>query len=61
LGLLVTARAGCGTWEEDKLIRNILGGQSDLFGDLIAPHLTPLLRARKAAMGGYVEGIAGCP
>jgi RNA polymerase sigma-70 factor (ECF subfamily) len=41
--------------EEGELIRRILGGQRDLFGDLIAPHLTPLLRALRATIGGYVE------
>ena len=41
--------------EESELIRRILGGQRDLFGDLIAPHLTPLLRALRATIGGYVE------
>ena len=41
--------------EEGELIRRILGGQRDLFADLIAPHLTPLLRALRATVGGYVE------
>jgi RNA polymerase sigma-70 factor, ECF subfamily len=41
--------------KEGELIRRILGGQRDLFGDLIAPHLTPLLRALRATIGGYVE------
>jgi RNA polymerase sigma-70 factor, ECF subfamily len=41
--------------EEGELIRKILGGRRDLFGDLIAPHLAPLLRALRATIGGYVE------
>lgn len=41
--------------EEGELIRRILGGQRDLFGDLIAPHLTPLLHALRATIGGYSE------
>jgi RNA polymerase sigma-70 factor (ECF subfamily) len=41
--------------EEAALIRKIVGGQRDLFGDLIAPHLTPLLRTVRATMGGHVE------
>ena len=41
--------------EEAELIRKILGGRRDLFEDLIAPHLKPLLRALKATIGGYVE------
>jgi RNA polymerase sigma-70 factor (ECF subfamily) len=42
-------------WDEGELIRKILGGQRDLFGDLIAPHLTPLLRTLKATIGGDAE------
>jgi RNA polymerase sigma-70 factor (ECF subfamily) len=38
--------------EEVGLIREILGGRRDLFGDLIAPHLMPLLRMIRATMGG---------
>jgi RNA polymerase sigma-70 factor (ECF subfamily) len=41
--------------EETELIHKILGGRRDLFGDLIAPHLAPLLRAIKATIGGYVD------
>jgi RNA polymerase sigma-70 factor (ECF subfamily) len=41
--------------EEAELIHKILSGRRDLFGDLIAPHLTPLLRAIKAMIGGYVD------
>ena len=41
--------------EEGELIHKILGGRRDLFGDLIAPHLTPLLRALRAMIGGYVD------
>src|SRR5579864_3571063 len=41
--------------EEGELIRKILGGRTNLFGDLIAPHLTPLLRALRATIGNYVE------
>jgi RNA polymerase sigma-70 factor (ECF subfamily) len=41
--------------EEAALIRKIVGGQRDLFGDLIAPHLIPLLRIVRATMGGHPE------
>jgi RNA polymerase sigma factor (sigma-70 family) len=41
--------------EEVGLIRKILGGRRDLFGDLIAPHLTPLLRMVQARMGGHPD------
>jgi RNA polymerase sigma factor (sigma-70 family) len=41
--------------EEAALIRKIVGGQPDLFGDLIAPHLTPLLRTVRITMGGDAE------
>jgi RNA polymerase sigma-70 factor (ECF subfamily) len=41
--------------DEAALIRKIVGGQRDLFGDLIAPHLTPLLRTVRATMGGHAE------
>lgn len=41
--------------EEGDLIRKILGGRPDLFGDLITPHLAPLLRMLKATVGGYAE------
>jgi RNA polymerase sigma-70 factor (ECF subfamily) len=41
--------------EEGELIRKILGGRRDLFGDLIAPHLKPLLHTLKATIGGNAE------
>ena len=41
--------------DEAALIRKIVGGQRDLFGDLIAPHLTPLLRIVRATIGGDPE------
>jgi RNA polymerase sigma-70 factor, ECF subfamily len=40
---------------EGELIRKILSGRRDLFGDLIAPHLAPLLRALRATIGAYVD------
>ena len=43
-----------GTYEA-ALIRKIVGGQRDLFGELIAPHLTPLLRIVRATLGGDSE------
>ena len=45
-----TTRNETGT-DEAALIRKIVGGQRDLFGDLIAPHLTTLLRMVRATMG----------
>jgi RNA polymerase sigma-70 factor (ECF subfamily) len=41
--------------EEAALIRKIVGGQRDLFGELIAPHLSPLLRIVRAIIGGHSE------
>jgi RNA polymerase sigma factor (sigma-70 family) len=41
--------------EEYGLINKILGGRRELFGDLIAPHLTPLLRMVQATMGGHPD------
>ena len=41
--------------DEAALIRKIVGGQRDLFGDLIAPHLTPLSRIVRATIGGDPE------
>ena len=41
--------------DEAALIRKIVGGQRDLFGDLIAPHLTPLLRIVRATIAGDPE------
>ena len=41
--------------EEVGLIRKILGGRPDLFGDLITPHLTPLLGMIRATMGGHPD------
>jgi RNA polymerase sigma factor (sigma-70 family) len=40
---------------EAALIRKIVGGQRELFGDLIAPHLTPLSRIVRATIGGHPE------
>jgi RNA polymerase sigma-70 factor (ECF subfamily) len=36
--------------DESELVRNILSGRRELFEDLIAPHLTPLLRTIKATI-----------
>jgi RNA polymerase sigma-70 factor (ECF subfamily) len=41
--------------EEVGLIRKILGGRRDLFADLIAPHLTPLLRVVQATIGRHPD------
>jgi RNA polymerase sigma-70 factor (ECF subfamily) len=41
--------------EEGRLIRKILGGRRDLFADLIAPHLKPLLRIIQATIGGHPD------
>ena len=41
--------------DEAALIRQIVGGRQDLFGDLIAPHLGPLSRVVRATMGGHSE------
>src|SRR5260370_31208377 len=41
--------------EEAGLIREILGGRRDLFGDLIAPHLTLLLRIVQRSIGGHPD------
>ncbi|HEX4167569.1 MAG TPA: sigma-70 family RNA polymerase sigma factor [Bryobacteraceae bacterium] len=41
--------------DEAGLIRKIVGGQRNLFGDLIAPHLTPLLQIVRATIGGDPE------
>ena len=49
-----TARNETGT-DEVALIRKIVGGERDLFGELIAPHLTPLLRIVRATIGGDPE------
>jgi RNA polymerase sigma-70 factor (ECF subfamily) len=46
---------GSDTEEEAALIRKIVGGQQDLFGDLIAPYLRPLARIVRAAVGGCSE------
>jgi RNA polymerase sigma-70 factor (ECF subfamily) len=48
------ARDETGT-DEAALIRKIVGGQGDLFGDLIAPHLTLLSRIVRATIGGDPE------
>jgi RNA polymerase sigma-70 factor (ECF subfamily) len=37
--------------QEVELIRSILGGRRELFADLIAPHLKPLLRTVRATIG----------
>jgi RNA polymerase sigma-70 factor (ECF subfamily) len=41
--------------DEAALIRKIVGGERDLFSDLITPHLTPLLRIVRATIGGDPE------
>jgi RNA polymerase sigma-70 factor (ECF subfamily) len=41
--------------EEAALIRKIGGDRLDLFGDLIAPHLTPLSRVVRVTIGGHPE------
>jgi RNA polymerase sigma-70 factor, ECF subfamily len=41
--------------EEGGLIRKILGGRQDLFEDLIAPHLRPLLRMVRATIGSHPD------
>src|SRR5258708_33724182 len=41
--------------DEAGLIRKIVGGQKDLFGDLIAPHLTALSCVVRATIGGHPE------
>jgi RNA polymerase sigma-70 factor (ECF subfamily) len=41
--------------KEAELIRDILGGRRDLFGDLIAPHLAPLLNTVRAIIGGHPD------
>ena len=41
--------------EEIALIRKILEGRRDLFADLIAPHLTPLLRIVQATIGSHPD------
>jgi RNA polymerase sigma factor (sigma-70 family) len=41
--------------KEVALIRAIIGGRRDLFADLIAPHLTPLLRALRATIGSQPD------
>ena len=47
-------RNGPGT-EEAALIRNIVGGRQELFGDLIAPHLTALSYVVRTTIGSYPE------
>lgn len=54
----MTARTPTGNetgTDEAALIRKIVSGQRDLFGDLIAPHLAPLLRTVRATIGGGPE------
>jgi RNA polymerase sigma factor (sigma-70 family) len=41
--------------DEAALIRKIVDGHQDLFGDLIAPHLTALSHIVRATIGGYPE------
>jgi RNA polymerase sigma-70 factor, ECF subfamily len=41
--------------EEAALIRKIVGGRRDLFGDLIAPHLSQLSRIVRATISGQSE------
>ena len=41
--------------EEVELIGKILGGRPDLFADLIAPHLRPLLRIVRATIGSHPD------
>jgi RNA polymerase sigma factor (sigma-70 family) len=47
-------RNGTGV-DESALIRKIVGGRRDLFGDLIAPHLDALSRIVRATIGGHPE------
>jgi len=41
--------------DEAGLIRKIVEGRRDLFGDLIAPHLTPLSRTVHATIGSHPD------
>jgi RNA polymerase sigma-70 factor, ECF subfamily len=41
--------------DEIALIRKIVGGQRDLFGELITPYLTTLSRIVRATVGGHPE------
>jgi RNA polymerase sigma-70 factor (ECF subfamily) len=41
--------------EEVGLIRKILSGRQDLFADLIAPHLRPLLRIVRTTIGSHPD------
>ena len=41
--------------EEARMIRRIVGGQRDLFGELIAPHLRPLSRIVRATLGPHPD------
>jgi RNA polymerase sigma factor (sigma-70 family) len=41
--------------KEVALIRAILDDRKDLFGDLIAPHVTPLLRTLRATFGNHPD------
>jgi RNA polymerase sigma-70 factor, ECF subfamily len=41
--------------DEAALIREIVGGQRDLFGDLIAPHLAALARVLRGTLGAHPE------
>ena len=44
--------------KEVALIRAILDDRKDLFGDLIAPHVTPLLRTLRATFGNQAVPAA---
>src|SRR5258708_39640506 len=50
-----TPQRNGGSVDEAGLIRKIVGGQKDLFGDLIAPHLTALSCVVRAPIGGHPE------
>jgi RNA polymerase sigma-70 factor (ECF subfamily) len=41
--------------EEAALVRKILAGRHDLFADLIAPHIKPLLRTLRATIGSHTD------
>ena len=41
--------------EEAKMIRKIVGGRRDLFGELIAPHLIPLSRIVRVCMSAHPD------
>ena len=41
--------------EEARLIRKIIGGRRELFAELIAPHVRPLLRIVQATIGSHPD------